>query len=167
MNKLQSIFIAVSLALIIAVPVSAQMGEMMKHGKSGMSHHEKKDYGMKHNQNHKRGHLFGSYWKKTLTDEQKGQADKMHLALKKSLNVPKAKLNVKKAELNNLVVKGNPDKKAIYQKIDEILELKREIMRKKYDHKVEMRRMLTPEQQVSFDMKLLETAGRKKGHGRH
>jgi len=40
-------------------------------------------------------------------------------------------------------------------------------MHKKNDHKVEMRDMLTAEQQVSFDMKLLGTAGRKKGHGRH
>ena len=175
MNKLQNIFIAVSLALIIAVPVSAQMGEMMKHGKSGMKQHGKMDHGTEKSQSYKKGrhgrhrtgHLFGSPWKETLTDEQKVQVDKMHLALKKSLNVPKAKLNVKKAELNNLVVKDNPDKKSINQKIDEILELKREIMRKKYDHKVEMRSMLTPEQQVSFDMKLLTTSGRKKGHGRH
>ena len=175
MNKLRNIFIAISLMLAVAVPVSAQMGEMMKHGKSGMRQHGKMGHGKEESQSYKRkhhgghgmGHLFGSQWMETLTDEQKVQADKVHLALKKSLIVPKAKLNVKKAELNNLVIKDNPDKEAIYQKIDEILELKREIMHKKNDHKVEMRDMLTAEQQVSFDMKLLGTAGRKKGHGRH
>lgn len=179
MNKSRNIFIAVLLMLVVAFPVSAQMGEMtgemMKHGKPGMKHLGKMGHGMERSQSYKKGHrgghgkghFFGSSWKETLTDEQKAQADKMHLALKKSLSVPKAKLNAKKAELNNLLLTDNPDKKSIYQKIDEIIELKREIMRKKYDHKVEMRGMLTPEQQVSFDMKLLETSGHKKGHGRH
>ena len=175
MNKLLNIFITVLFLFVVAVPVSAHTDEKKKHQKSGMKQHGKMGHVMDKSKSHKKGHrgghgkghFFGSRWKETLTDEQKSQADNMHLALKKSLNVPMAKLKVKKAELNNLIVKDNADKKTIYQKIDEILELKREIMRNKYDHKVEMRGMLTAEQQVSFDMKLLETAGRKKGHGRH
>ncbi|MEE8328809.1 MAG: periplasmic heavy metal sensor [Thermodesulfovibrionia bacterium] len=157
MKKLQNIFVLVSiLMLTVTLPASARMCKTMEHGKSGMMCQGKKDHGM--------GHLFGSTWKETLTDEQKMKVDKMHLALKKSTSVLKAKLKVNKIELSILIVKGNPDKKAIYQKIDDILELKREIMRKKYDHKIEMRDILTPEQRVSFDMKQVEKAGRKKGH---
>ncbi len=149
MKKLRGFFIVVSmLVLVAAVPASAQMGKMMEHGKSGMKHHAMKDRGM--------GHLFGPHWKETLTDKQKMQADQMHLTLKKATSVPKALLSVKKAELNKLVVNKSPDIKAIHRKIDEIFELKREIMRKKYEHMVEMRSMLTPKQRVSFDMKLVE-----------
>jgi Spy/CpxP family protein refolding chaperone len=160
MKKLRDFFVALSiLVLVVAVPVSAKMSERMEHGKSSMKHHAM--------MGREKGHLFGSPWKETLTDEQKMRADKMHLELKKATSVPKALLNVKKAELNKLVVNKNPDIKAIHRKIDEILELKREIMRKKYEHMVEMRGMLTSEQRVSFDMKLLEMAGHKKGRGQH
>jgi Spy/CpxP family protein refolding chaperone len=158
MKKLRDFFVVVSiLVLAVAVPASAQMGKMMERGKSGMKHPGMMGHGM--------GHPFGSHWKETLTDEQKMQADQMHLALKKAISVPNAQLNVKKAELNKLMVHESPDIKTIHRKIDEILELKRKIMRKKYEHMVEMRGMLTPEQRVSFDMKLVEMAGHKKGRG--
>lgn len=66
--------------------------------------------------------------------------------------------------MNNLVVKDNPDTKAIHRKIDEVLELKRKVMRTKYDHMIEMRNMLTQDQRISFDMGLLERTGHSKGH---
>jgi Spy/CpxP family protein refolding chaperone len=47
--------------------------------------------------------------------------------------------------LNNLVVKDDPDTKPIHRKIDEVLELKGEIMLTKYDQMVGMRAILTPE----------------------
>ncbi len=105
-----------------------------------------------HHAGHAR-HIFGPSWEETLSDKQKLQADKMHLALKKSLSGPNSQLNMKKAKLNRLVLKDNPDKKVISQEIAEIMELKREIMHKKNDHMVELRSILTPEQKVSFDLK--------------
>ena len=68
-------------------------------------------------------------------------------------------------ELAILVTQDSPDQNAIDKKIDEILELKREKMRKKYALKVDMRSILTPEQRVSFDMHLLKKAQHGKGHG--
>jgi Spy/CpxP family protein refolding chaperone len=169
-KKLQKLWIVLSLLMLaVAGPVSAQMGEMMGGGKSGMRDHGKMGQGVEQSQSHKKGqqsghgmgHPFAPSWKKTLTDEQKVQADKMHLALKKSIYVLKAQLIAKKAELNSLVVQDNPGEGALYGKIDEVLELKREIMRKKYDHIRAVRGMLTPEQRISFDMKHIGMAGHK------
>lgn len=93
-------------------------------------------------------------WKQTLTEEQKMKADKMHLELKKAMSLLEAKMNLKEVELNNLVPQDSADTKAIHRAIDEIMELKKEMMIKKYDHTVEMRSILTPDQRVSFDLGL-------------
>jgi len=176
MNRLLNIFIVLSIPMLAFVlPASAQMGAKTMHGKSGISQYREMAHGMEYHQDHMRGkhvghgrgHLFGSHWKETLTEEQKVAADKLHLTLKRSVNVRKAQLRVKKIELNNMVASDTPDIMAIYLKIDEILDMKGDIMKRKYDHMVEMRGILTPEQRVSFDMKLVEMAGRKKGHRRH
>ncbi len=156
--------------LTVAIPASAHMDKKMEYEKSGMGHNEmKRDKSTKmgHKGGHGAKHIFGPHWRKTLTDNQKKQAERMHLEMKKSLSVQDARLKVKKAELNNLVVKDDPDTTAIHRKIDELLELKREIMRTKYDHMVEMRGTLTPDQRVSFDMGLLSKDGHSKGHKRH
>ena len=177
MNKLLNILIAMSIPMLaLILPVSAQMGAKTEPMKSCISQYGEVTHGMGHYQDHRmrgkhagqgRGHLFGSRWKETLTEEQKVAADKLHLTLMRSVNVLKAQLRVKKIEANNMVVSDSPDKNAIYQKIDEILKLKRIIMQTKYDNMIEMRNILTPEQRVSFDMKLTEGAGRRKGHRRH
>ena len=128
----------------------------MKHGKDG-----KKSY----KAGHKGKHMSGPKWKQFLTDAQKKQADIMHLNVKKSMSVLKAQKKLKKVELINLVIMDNPDTNAIHSKIDEIIEVKREIMRVRNDHMVEMRGILTPEQRLSFDMGLLGHGGKGKGHG--
>lgn len=172
MKKLRNLFIALILilGLSVALPATAEMNKKREHGKSSMGRHEMK-HGkgskMGHQSGSGAGHIFGPLWKETLTDEQKMKADRMHRELKMSLNVLKAKKKVGKAELNNLIIKDNPNTNAIHRKIDEILELKRKIMRIKYGHKVEMRGMLTSEQRVSFDMGLLKKTGHSKGRKHH
>ncbi|MGK7344259.1 MAG: Spy/CpxP family protein refolding chaperone [Candidatus Nitrospinota bacterium M3_3B_026] len=111
------------------------------------------------------GHVFGSHWRSTLSDEQELAIDRMHRDLKKQMGVLKARIRLEKAELAALLTEDNPDKKAITEKIDRIADLKKEKMRKKYDHKIDMRAALTPEQRVSFDMDILRKAGRGKGRG--
>ncbi len=169
MKELRNFFMimALVLGLVITLPASAEKSKKTEHGKSGMGHHEmkySKGSKMGHRGGHGAKHIFGPLWRKTLTDNQKKQADRMHLEMKKLLSVLDARLKLKKVELNNLVIKDDPDTKAIHRKIDEILELKRKIMRTKYNHMVEMRGMLTPEQRVSFDMGLLSRGGTSKGH---
>ena len=118
-----------------------------------MGHHKSMDKAMQHKG--KDGHFFGSHWKQTLNDKQKAKIDKMHLELKKNLALLKPKSDLARAELNQLVISDKPDTAALNKKIDEITALKGELMKKRYAHMAEMRSVLTPEQQVSFDMGIL------------
>ncbi len=101
-------------------------------------------------------------WKETLTDSQKTQLERLHLAMEKDVSVLKAELGVKKAELKALALKDNPDTQAISRKTDEIIGIKKELMQKRIGHLIEVRKVLTPEQRVSFDSAVM--SGRE-GHG--
>jgi len=91
-------------------------------------------------------------WMSSMTDDQKARMDDMHLKLGKEMGLLEARLDVKEAELKNLVTQDSPDKKAVSKKIDEIMDLKKEMMTKRYDHVMELRGILTPDQRRSFDM---------------
>lgn len=148
----------VRLSLIIlmagATFASAQMGGM----------EQGSDMKMEKTEHHEGRGEEAMRWKQTLTEDQKMKADKMHLELKKAMEVLTAKVKLKEAELNAMVTKDKPDTNAIHGKINEIAELKKEMMTKKYDHILEMRAMLTPEQRVSFDLGI---SGWMHHEGRH
>ena len=152
------------LSLMVSGPVLAQMsghGSLGK-GYSGMGSGKGHMGGSKMGASHRGpGHLFGPDWHSTMSKSQKKQADQMHLQLKKETATLKAALKLKKTELNMLVVQDKPDMTGINQKIKEVLEMKRQLMVKKYSHKVEMRSMLSSEQRVSFDMGILGKSGRR------
>ncbi|MDH5258957.1 MAG: hypothetical protein OEX07_13165 [Gammaproteobacteria bacterium] len=127
----------------------------------GMKNHH--DMSKKHAANkHKKGGTFSPHWVKTLTDEQKISFDKMHLAVGQFEAVQRAKMKMLKAELNVLAAARSNNKTAIYEKIDEILSVKKMIMRNRFDHIAEMRGELTDQQQISYDMGLL-----KRGEHKH
>lgn len=114
-----------------------------------------------HNKKHKKGGTFSSHWAKTLTDEQKISFDKMHLAVGQFEAVQRAKLKMLESELNVLAGKNGNNKSAIYAKIDEILDVKKSIMRNRYDHIAEMRSELTDQQRISYDMGILKRGKHK------
>lgn len=148
----------VRLSMIIlmagATFASAQMGGM-EHGA------DMKMEKMEHHEGHGKE---APRWKQTLTEDQKTKSDRMHLELKKAMSVLEAKVKLKEAELNGMVTKDRPDTNAIHGKITEIAELKKEMMTKKYDHILEMRSILTPEQRLSFDIGL---SGGMRHEGHH
>ena len=139
------------------------------HGKSMVGGH-----GSGHNQGHSQGHgkaghkkksrkggTFSPHWVKTLTDEQKTSFDKMHLMVGQFEAVQRAKMKMLKAELNVMAAKNANNKAAIYKKIDEILDVKKSIMRNRFDHIAEMRAELTDQQRISYDMGLLKRGKHK------
>ncbi|MFQ5486827.1 MAG: Spy/CpxP family protein refolding chaperone [Gammaproteobacteria bacterium] len=109
----------------------------------------------------KQAHHFAPHWAKTLNDGQKLQIDRMHLALERQLVVLKAREDLLQKELNALTARDDADPAAIHAKIDELIAVKGEIMRRRYDHIVEMRGVLTPEQRISYDMGVLGRSGVK------
>ena len=113
-------------------------------------------------------HGGGDSWKASLTDEQSKQIDKLRLDYKQKAYLLKAKIKQAKIELAMLITADSPKQKDIDKKIDEILKLKGEKMHIKAAHKISVRKLLTEEQRVQFDLHVLKkAAGGKKGKGYH
>jgi len=172
-KKIYARILFASLALFC---FSISQAEPMHHGEGarGKGHHQAERHGHgpgpmrgaghgERKKGHKKSHMFTSHWAQTLSDDQKLDIDKMHLQVAQFEAVQKAKKKLLKAELNVLAANSPTDKKAMYAKIDEILEVKKSIMRNRYDHIVEMRAVLNKQQRISYDADLLK----RKKHKRH
>ncbi len=112
-------------------------------------------------------HHGGGHWKSTLTDEQRTQMRALKLTYKKQVIPIKAKLKEAKVELALLLGTDNPSQSALDKKISAIVKLKEQKLQAKAKHKVAVRKVLTPEQRVMFDLGLLKKAykGKKSGGG--
>jgi len=108
-----------------------------------------------------------SDWKQSLSDEQRTTLDKLRLDYFKKKYPLKAKKQLLKTELALLLTQDSPNMGAINKKIDELVDLKRELLRLRAEHKIEVRKLLNAEQRVQFDTKLLKKAYGGKRHGAH
>lgn len=137
-----------------------------KHG--GCKHKGGKHGGMHSGGKHSGPRLYGEDWRKSLTDEQKAQLDRLHLAYARTKAPSKARMKALEVELTALATAVEPSWQVIDARIDELLQIKRQAMRAKYAYIADQRRVLTPEQQVSFDMQMIHKAMHgKKGKGGH
>ncbi|MEQ6342403.1 MAG: periplasmic heavy metal sensor [Gammaproteobacteria bacterium] len=110
---------------------------------------------------HKSAHHFTDHWAKTLSDDQKTRVDIMHLELDRELVVLKAQEELVQKQINVLVARDNTATNSLHTKIDELMGVKKQIMRSRYAHILEMRAILTPVQRISYDMEILERSGVK------
>lgn len=137
-----------------------------KHG--GCKHKGGKHGGMHSGGKHGGPRLYGEDWRQSLTDEQKAQLDRLHLAYARTKAPSKARMKALEVELTALATAVEPSWQVIDARIDELLQIKRQAMRAKYAYIADQRRVLTPEQQVSFDMQMIHKAMHgKKGKGGH
>jgi Spy/CpxP family protein refolding chaperone len=109
----------------------------------------------------------GAGWKATLTDEQRAKLAKLKLDHMKAKAPIKAKMKAVKVDLAILVTTDKPDMNAINNKIDELTKLKNDKMKEKYKYIAAKRKVLTAEQQVLFDTRVIKKAMHGKGKGRH
>lgn len=114
---------------------------------------------------HGGGH--GPSWKESLTEVQKLKIKKMKVDYLKVKYPIKARMKTIKIDLAVLVTADKPDQRAIDAKIDELLALKKDILKAKYTHKIAVRKELKADQQVLFDKHMLNKAKRKKCRGHH
>ncbi len=146
---------------VIANPAFAE--ENHKDGHHGAAatkgHHDKGKHKGAHKK--KKGHHFSPHWAKTLSDEQRVAVDKMHLKLGTQHAILKAQATLLQKELNVMTAKDGADQTAIHSKIDELMAVKAEIMKYRYDHLSEMRDALTEQQRISYDMSILKREGAK------
>jgi Spy/CpxP family protein refolding chaperone len=115
--------------------------------------------------------MSGMCWKDTLTDKQRAKLAKLKLDYLKAKAPIKAKVKSVKVDLAMLVTTDKPDTNAINKKIDELTKLKNDKMKVKYRYIAAKREVLTAEQQVLFDMRVIKKAmhgkGKRKGHYKH
>lgn len=145
-------------AIFMAAVFSSAQAEPMHHGDEmhGKDHGAMKMAAHGEHKMDKKSHMFTPHWAQTLSDDQKLDIDTMHLQVSQFETVQRAKVKLLKSELDVLAAKSPNDKKAIYAKIDEIMEVKKNIMRNRYDHIVEMREALNKQQRISYDGDLLK-----------
>lgn len=103
----------------------------------------------------KKHHAFTAHWTQTLNEAQARRVDQMHLQLAQEQGMLKAQLQVYKTELNQLAIAERADHKAIAKKIDQIVQIKGQLMKLRFEHIVEMRAELSPEQRITYDMGVL------------
>lgn len=128
----------------------------MMHGEEGHPH-------MMHGE---QGH-YGASWKGSLTSVQKQKLDKMKVDYLKVKYPLKVRMKTIKLELAVLSTSDAPKQKAIDSKIDELLALKKDLLKAKYAHKIAVRKELKPEQKTAFDKHVLKKAKRGKCKGHH
>ena len=138
-------FVALLVGLSISTPTMADHGA----GKGEGSGHHK------------------AAWKESLTKKQWDLLKKKKVAFLKKKYPAKARMKTIKIDLAVLSTADKPDQKAIDAKIDELLALKRNLLKAKYAHIISVRKELSPEQQVLFDKYRLKKAKRKKCRRHH
>jgi len=172
--------LAAATALAGSLPAAADSHGMGKkagygehHGQGGhptwCEHHgggKHPGHGSCHGQGKSR--LFGPSWKTSVSPEQQAALDRLHVAYAKAKMPLKAQAKAIKLELTALALQDEPDTGAINAKIDELLALKRTMMIGKYEYVAAQRKLLTPEQRVSFDLDVIKHSKyRQKGKRGH
>jgi Spy/CpxP family protein refolding chaperone len=94
-----------------------------------------------------------------LTDDQEKQMQDLRLDLEKKMIPLEAELKTKNLEMKELHMADTPNKKKMMAQIDKISETKVKMEKAKLEHRLQVREILTPEQQKIF-------AQQKKHHKR-
>jgi Spy/CpxP family protein refolding chaperone len=94
--------------------------------------------------------------KLNLTEDQQKQIDKSKLEMEKAILPLETQLEVKEAELKSLLIADNPNTAAINAKLDEIGAARTQIQKKRVAHELDVRKLLTPEQRIDFDKRVLK-----------
>jgi len=97
-----------------------------------------------------------------LSDEQVAKIKTLRIEMMKQITPLKAQMKEKMAHLNTLSIAEKPDMKAINSTIDEIGDLRVQMMKIHAKFRQDVRALLTAEQRVMFDSK----AGSMMGHGK-
>ncbi|MCP4906019.1 MAG: hypothetical protein GY910_13665 [bacterium] len=95
-------------------------------------------------------------WAKTFTQSQRDQLEHMHHQLDDDQAPHKKREAQALAELNAMTIREDAKIADIHAKIDELMAAKTQIMRQRYEHLIEMRRVLTDEQKTGYDKGVLK-----------
>lgn len=116
---------------------------------------------------HGGGYMYGARWRQSLSDEQRAKIEKLKLDFVKKKVALKTRKGALKTDLALLTTKDNASIAEINRKIDQLVKLKKQLLRMKYSHLVAVRKELTSEQRVSFDLAVIRKSRRGKYRRRH
>lgn len=108
--------------------------------------------------------MFGPGKCLDLTDEQSAKIADLRLAMKKEMLPLRSDFMTKRNELKILLTADTPDQSKINQKIDQMAELRKQMQKKRVNHMMEVRSLLTAEQKKQFDTMIL-SGGHSGFHG--
>lgn len=95
-----------------------------------------------------------------LTADQQEQVDQLYLENQKEMLPLRNDLREKQARLRTLNTAANYDQNAVNSLIDEIGEVRTDMMKKRAGHRQEIRSLLTDEQRIIFDTRQNRRNGR-------
>ncbi|MDZ7263889.1 MAG: Spy/CpxP family protein refolding chaperone [candidate division KSB1 bacterium] len=95
-----------------------------------------------------------------LTDDQKTKLEDLRLAHQKEMLPLRTELQSKMASLRLLQTEEKPDLKKIDQLIDDTQVIRSKMQKARVRHHLEIRKLLTPEQQKKFDSRMLMAPGK-------
>jgi Spy/CpxP family protein refolding chaperone len=87
--------------------------------------------------------------------EQKAAIDHMHHQLHDDQAAYKAQEAQALKELNEMTIRDDVRLEDVYAKIDELTTAQNQILRLRYEHLIEMRKILTDEQKIKYDQNVL------------
>ena len=137
--KSKHIMMFIAASLILTASAFAQPGRMHSEGMGKQCMHGKE---------HK-GHMSMI---PDMTEQQKEQMEELRTEHLKVMLPLKNQLTEKHARLNTLSTVENVDMKKINKTIDEIGEIKTKMMKEHASHRQEIRKLLTEDQRLVFDM---------------
>jgi len=111
--------------------------------------------------------LYGEDWETGLSDEQRAQLDRLFVDMIRAKAPAEARAKAGRIELAVMSTAAEPDEAKIGVKLDELLVAKRDMLRAELDYRVAVRKVLTAEQQTSYDLSLIREAGRGEGRKGH
>ena len=142
MKKITLTLLTLAVGLVLSMPVFASgPGQGMRHG--GGNHHE-----------------YTVWSKLNLTDAQKAKIEALQIAHRKEIRPVREKMFDKSVELRRMWLQENPDKDKILALQKEVRVLRDQLEDKTTAHKLEVRKVLTPEQREK-----LVNSGWDKGKG--
>ena len=102
-----------------------------------------------------------------LTNQQKEQIKSIHTTFLKKTNPLKNQLAEKRAHLRTITAVDKPNQKEIDNTIDEIGQLRTQILKARTDMQLKVRSLLTEEQKIHFDAMKASFYGKSKRMNQH
>ncbi len=140
-----------------------QSGGMQRQCEHHMQHHGAEAGAGAHERHghHGKSDAHSTSWRQTLTPEQRTQIDGLRVNHMKIVAPLRASIRAVKTELAVLATADAPDSASMQTKLDELLEMKKQVMLQRYEHMASVRKILTAEQRISFDTMLLKKVNRR------